>query len=101
MSIVDIHFEEEINEWFSIKDQKINSDVIIEINLRVLQKQFNEIDNHRIIETIFSNFNLFPQKNLSYYGIPISYQIANKTTIKTEENLIRFQVRVPEVREFR
>jgi len=80
---------------------------IIELNIRVLRKQFVSSDDYRIIETIFSNFNLFPQinktnqtdeKNNQLLGIPISYQIVNWTTIRTDEDLVRFQIRVPKVR---
>jgi hypothetical protein len=74
-----------------------NSNTIIEINIRVLQTQLIKSNTHRIIETVFSNFNLFPQINITNLGIPISYQIANVTTIKTAEDLIRFQIRVPKV----
>jgi len=103
ISIVDINFEKEDNEWFTIKHHEMieeNSNTIIEINIRVLQKQFIKSNHHRIIETIFSNFNLFPQINLTHFGIPISYQITNMTTIKTDEDLIRFQIRISEVGEF-
>jgi hypothetical protein len=102
MSIVDINFEKESKEWFAIKNyEKIeeNPNMIIEINIRVLQKQLIESNHHRLIQTMFSNFNLFPQINLTHFGIPISYQIANMTTIKTEEDLIRFQIRIPKVGE--
>lgn len=62
-------------------------------------------DHYRLIETIFSNFNLFPQVNSSnistqkplMIGMPISYQIANWTHIQTDEDLIRFQIRIPDV----
>ncbi|CAF3548240.1 unnamed protein product, partial [Rotaria sp. Silwood2] len=103
ISILDINFENENNEWFRInanKYQEINinkhPNTIIEINIRVLQTQLIKLNNYRIIETIFSNFNLFPQINITNFGIPISYQIANLTTIKTDEDLIRFQIQVPE-----
>ncbi|CAF4500857.1 unnamed protein product, partial [Rotaria sp. Silwood2] len=103
ISILDINFENENNEWFRInanKYQEINinkhPNTIIEINIRVLQTQLIKLNNYRIIETIFSNFNLFPQINITNFGIPISYQIANLTTIKTDEDLIRFLIQVPE-----
>lgn len=75
--------------------------------MRVLRDVLAEDDEQRVIETIFSNFNLFPQVNKSnqsnvtsgqLYGIPISYQIANRTMIKANEDLVRFQIRVSEVR---
>jgi hypothetical protein len=77
--------------------------------MRVLREQLGSNNNHRIIETIFSNFNLFPQVNKTnqtkekynqLLGVPISYQIANWTTIKTDEDLVRFQIRLPKVRNF-
>jgi hypothetical protein len=102
ISIIDINFKKEINEWFDIKHHKTietNPNIIIEINIRILQRQLNQSNNYRIIETIFSNFNLFPQRNFTHFGIPISYQIANMNTIKTKEDLIRFQIRISEVGE--
>ena len=93
MSIVDIDFEQKNTEWFTMKDAT-NPDAIIELNMRVLQKQLNESNSSRIIETIFSNFNLFPQVNTTLLGIPISYQIANTSTVHTEEDLIRFRIRI-------
>lgn len=74
--------------------------------MRVLREQLGEDNNYRIIETIFSNFYLFPQMNKTnqtnentnqLLGIPISYQIANWTMSKTDEDLVRFQIRIPEV----
>jgi hypothetical protein len=99
ISIVDIHFDDKGVEWLVIKDEE-NSNTIIEINLRVLQRELNESNHYRIVETIFSNFNLFPQVNLTHIGMPISYQIANMTTIKTAEDLIRFQILVSKVGSF-
>ena len=98
MSIVDIQLDQENTEWFSIQEKE-NAQTIIEINMRVLQKQFTNFTSHRIIETIFSNFNLFPHLNQTHFGMPISYQIANITTIKTDEDLLRFQIRISEVGE--
>lgn len=95
MSIVDIDFQHENTEWFSMKDAN-NPDAIIELNMRVLQKLFNESNSSRIIETIFSNFNLFPQVNSTLLGIPISYQIGNSSHVRTEEDLIRFRIRIPD-----
>ncbi len=76
--------------------------------MRVLRIQLeSRDDDYRIIETIFSNFNLFPQANKSnqtnedrnqLLGIPISYQVANRTTVKADEDLVRFQIRVSDVR---
>jgi hypothetical protein len=77
--------------------------------MRVLRTQLQaNDDNYRIIETIFSNFNLFPQANKSnqttnedrnrLLGIPISYQVANRTSIQADEDLVRFQIRVSNVR---
>jgi hypothetical protein len=134
-SLVNVNFhqwnqEEKNNEWFTIKsgsfiDQRKfyfisfcscieNSDdhpnSIIQLNLRALRVQTESIDNYRIIETIFSNFNLFPQMNKTnqtnenssrLIGVPISYQIANWTRIKINEDLVRFQIRVSEVRKYR
>jgi hypothetical protein len=99
MSIMDLHLEKQNNEWFAIKDDD-NPNMIIEINIRVLQRQFsNELDDYRIIQTIFSNFNLFPQMNTTHFGTPISFQISNMTTMKTDEDLLRFQIRISEVGE--
>jgi hypothetical protein len=95
MSIVDLHLDYHNNEWFAIKDE----DTIIEINIRVLQNQSIESDDYRIIQTIFSNFNLFPQINTTHFGTPISFQIPNMTIIKTDEDLLRFRIRISEVRE--
>jgi hypothetical protein len=75
--------------------------------MRVLRERLGSNNNYRIIETIYSNFNLFPQinktnqtneKNNQLLGIPISYKIANWTTIKTDKDLVRFQIRLPDVR---
>lgn len=76
--------------------------------MRVLRDILAENDDYRVIETIFANFNLFQLVNKSnqsnttnsgqLFGIPISYQIANRTTMKTNEDLVRFQIRVSEVR---
>ena len=80
---------------------------IIELNMRVLRDILAENDDYRVIETIFANFNLFQLVNKSnqsntnsgqLFGIPISYQIANRTTIRANEDLVRFQIRVSEVR---
>jgi len=95
MSIVDLHLDYQNNEWFAIKDE----DTIIEINIRVLQNQSIESDDCRIIQTIFSNFNLFPQINTTHFGRPISFQIPNMTIIKTDKDLLRFRIRIFEVRE--
>jgi hypothetical protein len=79
---------------------------IIQLNLRALRAHIESTD-YRIIETIFSNFNLFPQVNKTkqfnesdsrLLAMPISYQIANWPTIKTNEDLIRIQIRVSKVR---
>ena len=72
--------------------------------MRVLRAQILSMDNYRIIETIFSNFNLFPQVNITnqtddqLLGIPISYQIANWTSVKADEDFVKYQIRVSEVR---
>lgn len=77
--------------------------------MRVLRDILGVNDENRVIETIFSNFNLFPQLNKSnqsnatsgqLFGVPISYQIANRTTIEANEDLVRFQIRVPMVRKY-
>jgi len=80
--------------------------------MRVLREELKSNDNYRIIETIFSNFNLFPQinktnqtnennnNNNQLLGIPISYQIVNSTMIKTDKDLIKFQIRISKVRKF-
>ncbi len=91
-----------------IENSEDEPNTIIELNMRVLGTQLGSSDdNYRIIETIFSNFNLFPQANKSnqakensshLLGIPISYQIANRTMIKANEDLVRFQIRVSAVR---
>jgi hypothetical protein len=82
---------------------------IIQLNIPILRREIASTNDYRIIEIIFTNFNLFPQINQTnqtdnssdqLLGIPISYQIANWTTIKTDEDLVRFQIRVPEVRKF-
>ena len=128
-SLVDVNFDQwNHDEWFTIKSGNFvesskfivssfffswieNSDdhanSIVELNIRALRAHAESIDNYRIIETIFSNFNLFPQMNKMnqtnentsrLLGVPISYQIANWTTIKMNEDLVRFQIRVPQVR---
>ncbi|CAF3674371.1 unnamed protein product [Rotaria sp. Silwood1] len=100
ITILDINFENESNQWFRINtdnyQENINkhSNIIIEINIQALQTKLIKSNNYRIIEIIFANFNLFPQINMTNIGIPISYQIANLTTIKTNEDLIRFQIQV-------
>ena len=85
-----------------------NVNTIVELNLRALTKFVQSSDNYRLIETIFSNFNLFPQTNFSnetnvdspsLIGVPISYQIANLSEIQTDEDIIRYRIRVPKVRE--
>ncbi len=99
-----------IDDWIIlyIENSEDEPNTIIELNMRVLGTQLGSSDdNYRIIETIFSNFNLFPQANKSnqakensshLLGIPISYQIANRTMIKANEDLVRFQIRVSAVR---
>jgi hypothetical protein len=79
---------------------------VIELNLPVLRTHLASTDHYRIVETNFANFNLFPKPNISnqtdnvseeMIGIPISYQIANWTTIKVKEDLVKFQILVPKV----
>lgn len=94
ISVVDIDWQQKNTEWFSIHDET-NPDIIIELNMRVLQKQLNDCNSSRLIETIFSNFNLFPNFNTTHLGAPISYQIANISTVKANEDLLRFRIRVP------
>ncbi len=93
-----------------IENSDDHPNIIIQLNLRALRVQTESIDNYRIIETIFSNFNLFPQMNKTnqtnenssrLLGVPISYQIANWTRIIMDEDLVRFQIRVLEVRKYR
>ena len=76
------------------------------MNLPALRRHLASTDHYRLIETTFLNFNLFPQMNTSnesssqqLIGLPISYQIANQTNIRTNEDLVRFQIRVTEVSE--
>ena len=80
---------------------------IIQLNLAVLRRQMTSTQRYRIVETLFSNFNLFQQTNRTtqptlndtkMIGVPISYQIANKTMIHAEEDLVRFQIYMPGVR---
>jgi hypothetical protein len=71
--------------------------------MRVLREYVLTTNNSRVIETIFSNFNLFPKSNQTnddLLGVPISYQIANSTIVKADEDLVKFQIRVPEVKIF-
>jgi len=86
MSIIDMNFNENPSSWLRINK---NSDVIIEINSEYFGKS-----HHRIIETTFSNFNLFPEMNFEQIGVPIGYQIENHTQIQSEKDLIRYQIRV-------
>ncbi|CAF5207998.1 unnamed protein product, partial [Rotaria magnacalcarata] len=95
LSIFDINFQNESNEWCNINTNKYMN-TIIEINIQALKKQVIQSKNYRIVETIFSNFNLFPQINITNFGVPLSYQIANFTTIKADNDLIRFQIQVSE-----
>ena len=81
-----------------------NPNSIIELNLPALRRHLTNTDHYRLIETMFLNFNLFPQANSSnatstqqLLAMPISYQIANWTHIQTTEDLVRFQIRVPDV----
>ncbi|CAF1028752.1 unnamed protein product [Adineta steineri] len=99
-SLVNVNFaQQDDSKWFTIKSDKHHPDSIIELNIRALRELTN---NYCIIETIFSNFNLFLQTNKTtqinnnrLLGTPISYQIANWTTIKIDEDFVRFQIRVP------
>jgi hypothetical protein len=90
----------------SIENSDDYPNSIIQLNMRVLREQLEATNDYRIIETIFSNFNLFPQVNQTnetndeLLGVPISYQIANSTMIKADEDLVKFQIRVSKVRRF-
>lgn len=101
MSVVSINRSRNRSDkdWFTIPSHSETDDrsTIIEVNLRVLQETLNSSDDYRIIETIFSNFNLFPQANRTSLGIPISYQIANYSGLLAQDDLVRFQIRVPQV----
>lgn len=92
--------------FFNIDNSDDYPNSIIEINMRILNEQLGTENSYKIIETIFSNFNLFPQLNQTkteynnhsrLFGIPISYQIANWTMNEINEDFVRFQIRVPEV----
>ncbi|CAF2717253.1 unnamed protein product [Rotaria sp. Silwood2] len=108
-SLININFdrwqqENKNNEWFSItSDHYPNS--IVQLNMQTLRAQVESTDNYRIIKTIFSNFYLFPQINKTnqtnenshqLIGIPISYQIVNWTNVRTDNDIIRFQIRIDE-----
>ena len=78
--------------------------------MRVLREELGVNNHYRIIETIFTNFNLFPQinktinqtnelNNNQLLGIPISYLIVNRTMVKSNEDIVRFQIQIPEVRD--
>jgi hypothetical protein len=90
----------------SIENSDDYPNSIIQLNMRVLREQLEATNDYRIIETIFSNFNLFPQVNQTnetndqLLGVPISYQIANLTMVKADEDLVKFQIRVSKVRRF-
>ena len=102
MSIVDVDFKAQNDGWFAIEDGSDNPETIVEINIRVLQREFHPSEQYRMIQTIFSNFNLFPQMNNStHFGTPVSFQISNITKVKTEEDFLRFRIRVAEVGEIR
>lgn len=92
-----------------IENSNQSSDIIIQLNMRALRAQVASIKTYRLIETVFSNFNLFPTTNQTdqidediyqLIKIPISYQIANWTKIQTNNDLIKFQIRIDEVRKF-
>lgn len=77
---------------------------VIQLNLAVLRTHLASTHHYRIVETNFANFNLFPIPNISnqsdnssaeLIGVPISYQIANWTTIKVKEDLVKVQILVP------
>ena len=79
---------------------------VIQLNLAALRTHLASTQHYRIVETNFANFNLFPIPNSSnqsdnasaeLIGIPISYQIANWTTIKVKEDLVKVQILVPKV----
>ncbi|CAF0969318.1 unnamed protein product [Rotaria sordida] len=105
-SLININFNQwqqdnKDSEWFTItSDHYPNS--IVELNMRTLRTQIESIDNYRIIKIVFSNFNLFPQINQTngnsnqLIGIPISYQIINWTNIRTDNDVVRFQIRIAE-----
>ena len=99
MSVVSVNRDKLDEDWFTIPSSSQTDDrsTIIEVNFRALQDALNSSDGYRIIETIFSNFNLFPQTNRTSLGIPISYQIANYSSLTAREDLVRFQIRVPQV----
>ena len=99
MSVVNVNRNRSDKDWFTIPSNSETDDrsTIIEVNLRVLQETLNSSEGYRIIETIFSNFNLFPQTNRTSLGIPISYQIANYSSLLAQDDLVRFQIRVPQV----
>lgn len=98
LSIFDINFENQTNQWFNLNKDDQNPHTIIEINIPNIRKQLFQSNNHRIIQTVFSNFNLFPQTNITNIGVPISYQIANSSPIKTDGDLIKFKIRIPKVK---
>ncbi|UJR31985.1 hypothetical protein I4U23_019458 [Adineta vaga] len=106
--LVNLNLDQQIQEnndngWFTLKSNTSDGhpNTITQLNIQALQAYAESTDNYRIIETVFSNFNLFPQLNRKngstskqLLGMPISYQLANWTTIKIDEDLIRFQIRV-------
>ncbi|CAF3687991.1 unnamed protein product [Rotaria sp. Silwood1] len=111
-SVININFDQwqqnnKENEWFNVTSE--NSDhypnIIVQLNMRILRTQLQSSDNYRIIKIIFSNFNLFPQINKTnqtninsnqLIGIPISYQIVNWTNMKTDNDIVKFQIHITE-----
>jgi hypothetical protein len=102
MSIVNMKSDSMVDdEWISMSSTSNITEqrsIVIELNRRVLHNIINTTIDYRIVETIFSNFNLFPQSNCTQMGMPISYQIGNYTRIDANEDLIRFRIRLEHVR---
>ncbi|CAF1482850.1 unnamed protein product [Rotaria magnacalcarata] len=109
-SLIKINFdrwqhENKDNDWYTItpenSDEHPNS--IVQLNMRILRTQIESTNDYRLIETVFSNFNLFPLTNKTHetsenrnqlIGMPISIRIANLTKIRADSDLVRFQIRI-------
>ncbi|CAF1435673.1 unnamed protein product [Didymodactylos carnosus] len=96
-------------EWTTILT---DSNTIVSLNINGVKHLMlgeNNISSYRIIQTIFSNFNLFPIKNCTnnsnedcnqtsiFIGQPLSYQIGNLNgTNSFDYDLIKIKIRVPQ-----
>ena len=79
---------------------------MIQFNMQTLRKQLESIDNLHVVETIFSNFNLFPimnntnEINHPLIGLPISHLITNLRMMKNSGALVRIRISASDVKKF-